>query len=130
MSEASRARRQFVINRREELRWKYGNEQDWPELRGPPDDGANPDPSWGPIGSVARATGDPHSLAHLLALHHDLLQLEQSGRGAADGEPEAMQSDVPTIPAEPAVEPRPAPPPVPRRRRKKAEDPIVDLGGT
>lgn len=70
---------------------------------------------------------DPSSFAHLMALHDDMLQLERSRRGAADGVSKDMPSDVLPAPAEPIVDHTPPPPPRPRRR-KKVEDPIIDLG--
>lgn len=57
MSEASRARRQFLINRLEELRAKYGHEDDWPEYEAP--EGVDCDPSWGPVGSLSGANDEP-----------------------------------------------------------------------
>ena len=49
------------------------------------DTGADLNPSWGEVGSLARAQMPPEQYAHLLALHEDMLALERSRR--ADDQP-------------------------------------------
>ena len=73
MSEASRRRWLFVHNRLEELRAKYGGPSPSEELPAGPEC----DPSWGPVGSLARRALDALEHEHLLALHNDLLALER-----------------------------------------------------
>lgn len=129
MSEATRAARQRILNRLEELRSKHGHEGEWTE-RGPPLEGAEVDPSWGPVGTLARASLDPLTFAHLVALNENMLQLERSRRGAADdGVSSDMPSEVQPAPVGPTVEHIEPPPQSRPRRRKKVEDAIVDLGG-
>lgn len=43
----------------------------------------NPDPTWGPVGSLARAHMDPTAYAYLLALHNDMLALERQRKAPA-----------------------------------------------
>jgi hypothetical protein len=72
VSEPDRLRRLHVENRLAELRAKHGE----PEAHEPPS--VDLDPSWGPVGSLARARLDPEVYAHLMALHNDMLALERS----------------------------------------------------
>lgn len=84
MSEASRRRWLFVHNRLEELRAKHDGPSPSEELPA----GPACDPSWGPVGSLAKRTLDPLEYEHLLALHNDALALERS-RAEPSAEPVA-----------------------------------------
>lgn len=71
MSEASRAARQRVLNRLEELAARLG----------PPPDAATEsavcDPSWGPVGALARAHMDPETFAALVKRNTEMIALER-----------------------------------------------------
>ena len=107
VSEASRARYLFLRNRLEELLAKHGP----PEL--PPQLSIECDPTWGPLGSLARAAWGEEMLQELLALDR------QTRRQAV------LQAPEPPPPIEdvqPPVEEQPAQNRVPeasvRKRRK------------
>lgn len=72
MSEASRARRQALLNRLEELAEKHGPVEDVePE-------GTNIDPSWGAVGALARQVMSPDEFSHLLQQRQDMLARDRA----------------------------------------------------
>lgn len=77
MSEADRARRLSVEVRLAQLRAKHGDPEPHPEST------PNPDPSWGPVGSLAQQALSADEYAHLMALHNDMLALERSRKDEA-----------------------------------------------
>ena len=74
MSEATRARRQFIVNRLEELDTKLGYN------RGPLPVSFEVDPSWGPLGSLARQLLTPAEYAALVQLDAEIAALERQRR--------------------------------------------------
>jgi len=92
VSERERRRRLFVENRLAELRARRGRAPDGELPAGP-----ECDPSWGPVGSLAKRALDPLEYEHLLALHNDMLALERQRTDGPlevviDGEPEPPQA--------------------------------------
>lgn len=83
-----------------ELNDKYG--QGTPETLETTD---HPDPSWGPLGSLARASIDSVSYQRLLEQHDDLLALERSRRPTREDPP----MKTPPIAAPPRTATDPAP---------------------
>ena len=70
MSEATRARAQFILNRLEELDAHLGYD------RGPPPVSVEADPSWGPVGSLARLVLSPAEYGALVQLDAEIAALE------------------------------------------------------
>jgi hypothetical protein len=112
MSEASRHRYLFLRNRLEELLAKYGP----PEL--PPPMGIECDPTWGPLGTLARAAWGN-------ALVEELLAMDRQTRRS-----EPLLAPEPPPPAEEVQAPVPEQPPqnrapeasAPKRRRRRGAD--------
>lgn len=93
MSEATRARYLFLKNRLEELLARHGP----PDI--PPPDGAGCEPTWGPLGSLARQWLDEAAYAALLALDRDM---------ARKGPPQSAQPTPQVEDAQPVAEQPPA----------------------
>lgn len=74
MSEASRQRYLFLKNRLEEMLAAHGPPPDTSgrSVHGWPLDGADLQPSWGPVGSLARQMLTEAELDHILALDRDM----------------------------------------------------------
>jgi hypothetical protein len=87
VSEASRIRRLFLLNRLEELLAKHGP----PDI--PPPMGAECEPTWGPVGSLAQQWMDQEVIDHILALDRDM------ARSARKTAPEQAPSGVDVQPA-------------------------------
>ena len=78
MSEATRARRQQLLNRLEELDLELGYD------RGPPPASFDVDPSWGPLGSLARLSLSPAEYDALVRQDAEIAALEhQRAEGKA-----------------------------------------------
>lgn len=112
MSEASRARYLFLRNRLEELLLKHGP----PEIPEPM--GAETEPTWGPVGSLARQWFEQEVIDHILALDRDMARMASK----IAPEPAPSGDDV-----QPAAEPQPpqkrAPvASTPKRRRRRTAD--------
>jgi hypothetical protein len=112
MSEASRARYLFLRNRLEELLAAHGP----PEL--PPPMGVHTEPTWGPLGSLARATWGDAMVDELLAMDRqarrsDVLQAPEPASPAEDPQPPAEQQPPQNRAPEASA---------PKRRRRRGAD--------
>lgn len=102
MSEASRARRQRWLNVREELAWREGRALEavpgrsvqTPASLGDTAQEESIDPSWGPVGSLAKQLLTPEEYAHLMELHNQMLQRARA-RTAAEAPGEAQDQPPP-----------------------------------
>jgi hypothetical protein len=72
VSDAERHHYLRVLNRLQELAWKYG-----PPLEPPAEEIAT-HPTWGPVGVLAARMLTEEDLQHLLAHHRQMIALERS----------------------------------------------------
>lgn len=79
MSEASRIRYLWLKNRLEELLARYGPPEEWV------DQGADLEPTWGPVGSLAAKLMTDLELGHLLAMDRDLRSMRPGSSSGPRG---------------------------------------------
>jgi len=102
MSEPDRQRRERIELRLAELTRKHGELPDYC----PPLSKRNPDPSWGPVGSLAASVLEAAVLEHLLAQHRDMLAAERARRHPeSPPNPVRIQSESTPKPATPEPAP-------------------------
>jgi hypothetical protein len=88
VSERSRARIQFLLNRLEELDARLGYD------RGPPQESIECDPSWGPVGSFARACLPPGEYERLVRIDAEIAAMGRARRPApTDGSTDVQEED-------------------------------------
>jgi hypothetical protein len=88
VSEASRHRYLFLRNRLEELFSKYG----LPDL--PPPMGAEAEPTWGPLGSLARKAWGDDAVDALLALDREMARTARPNAQEQASPPEPVQPEA------------------------------------